>query len=208
LRRQTIDVYQIHNPPPEVWQQDEVYRLLDQFKARGEIRARGQSISTMDEGIHLIENRKVDVIQVLFNILNQEPARVLLPAAEKHGIGIIVRVPLASGLLTGKYASGHRFSAEDNRSNYLSPKRLKEALTKVERFKEITRDCGLTLPQIALAFILRHSGVSVAIAGAKSPAQAESNASASDAILNDELAEQIRKEFSDYNFFLRYSVRV
>ncbi|HJZ11655.1 MAG TPA: aldo/keto reductase, partial [Acidobacteriota bacterium] len=109
LKREIIDIYQLHNPPPNVWLQDEVFDLLHRLKVEGKIRASGVSISTMEEGIHLIEKKKVDCLQVLLNVFNQEPARKLLPLAEKSGVGIVVRVPLASGLLTGKFKAGHQF---------------------------------------------------------------------------------------------------
>jgi aryl-alcohol dehydrogenase-like predicted oxidoreductase len=208
LRRDTIDLYQLHNPPPDVWKRDEIFRLLDQFKTEGKIRASGVSTSTAEEGIHLIENKKVDCLQILFNILQQEPALKVLPLAEKNRIGIVVRVPLASGLLTGKFNVGHEFARDDNRRNYLNAQRLGEALQKVERLKDITRDSKHSLSQSALAFLLKFSAISVAIPGAKNPSQVDQNASASDFILEDNVFEQIRKEFADYNFFQRYHVKV
>jgi aryl-alcohol dehydrogenase-like predicted oxidoreductase len=208
LKRSCVDLYQLHNPPPEVWQSDEVFEILDRLKKEGKIRCSGVSISTMEEGIHLVENKKVDSLQVLFNILNQEPARKLLPLAEKNGVGIIVRVPLASGLLTGKFSAGDRFPEDDNRRNYLTPSRLEEALQKVERLKKLTSHLNSPPGRIALAFLLKFSAVTSAIPGAKTPAQVEQNVSASEAILEENLFETIRREFSDYNFFLRYHVRV
>jgi aryl-alcohol dehydrogenase-like predicted oxidoreductase len=208
LNRDMIDIYQLHNPPPDVWQGDEVFEVLNTLKTEGKIRASGVSITSMEEGAHLIENNKVDCLQILFNILNQEPARKVLPLAKERGVGIIVRVPLASGLLTGKFQEGHQFSKDDNRKNYMSSKRLREALDKVNHLKKLIQGSGYSLGQVALAFILRSAGVSAAIPGAKTPAQAEQNASASEVVLSDDLFNAIREEFSDYNFFLRYSVRI
>lgn len=208
LKRDVIDVYQLHNPPSEIWQREEVFDLLSSLKKEGKIRASGVSITSMEEGIHLIENQKVDCLQVLLNVLNQEPARKVVPLAEQQGIGIIVRVPLASGLLTGKFHPGHQFSRDDNRKNYMSPKRLREALGKVDRLKELIRDTGYTPGQISLAFLLRLAGLCVPIPGAKSPAQVKQNASASDIVMSEELFQRIRSEFSDYNFFVRYNVRI
>jgi aryl-alcohol dehydrogenase-like predicted oxidoreductase len=208
LKRDAVDLYQLHNPPPDVWQGDEVFETLQQLKSEGKIRLIGVSISTMEQGIHLIENKKVDCLQVLFNILNQEPAKKLLPLAKENGIGIIVRVPLASGLLTGKFTADTTFAADDYRRNYLSPKRMREAVAKVERIKEIVKDTGATPTQIALAFILKHAAVSAPIPGAKTAEQVEQNVSASDLSLSDDIFKAIRKEFSGYNFYLRYGVRI
>lgn len=208
LRRETIDIYFLHNPPPEVWQKDEAFELLAKLKAEGKIRVRAVSVSTMEEAIHLVENDKVDALQVLINILNQEPAKKVLPLAEKKGIGIVARVPLASGLLTGKFAPDHPFPKDDNRINYLSAKRMKEALGKVEHLREIIQDSGFSMPQVALAFLLKFHAVSAPIPGAKTPAQVEQNASAAAIALSDELFHAIRAEFSGYNFYLRYGVRV
>jgi aryl-alcohol dehydrogenase-like predicted oxidoreductase len=156
----------------------------------------------------LIRENKVDCLQVLFNVLNQEPARELIPLAEKENVGILARVPLASGLLTGKFKESDRFFANDTRSNYLSPRRMSEVLEKIERLKELSKDSGYSLTQISLAFLLRFAGVTAPIPGAKNPQQVEQNASASEIQLSDQLFAQIKKELSGYNFFLRYNVRV
>lgn len=208
LKRDSVDLYQLHNPPPEVWQGDDVFETLALLKSEGKIRLSGVSISSMDEGIHLIEKRKVDCIQTLFNILNQDPARKLFRRAQENGIGILTRVPLASGLLTGKFTTETTFAQDDNRRLFLTKKRLPELIAAVERLKEITKDSGATLPQIALAFILKHSAVSAAIPGAKTPGQALQNASASDIQLDDKTFELIRKEYSGYNFYLRNGIKI
>ena len=206
LKRETIDIYQLHNPPPEVWQGEETFALLQQLKQEGKIRAAGVSISTMDEGIHLIETKKVDVLQVLFNVLNQAPANKLIPLAEKSQIGFIARVPLASGMLTGKFQPNHQFPDDDNRKNYLTPRRLTEALEKVTHLKQMVQDSGYTIQQVGLAFLLRFPVVP--IPGAKSPAHVEQNVTATEVQLPDHLFNAIREEFASYNFYLRYKVHV
>lgn len=208
LRRDSVDVYQFHNPPPAVLAAREPFHVLDSLKAEGKIRVRGVSVARPEEGVQLIREGKVDCIQVLFNILNQEPARELIPLAEKEGVGIIARVPLASGLLTGKFAANHQFPEDDNRRNYLGPKRMKEALGRVERLKSMIKDSGCSMPQAALAFLLKHPGVSSPIPGAKTAAQVEQNASASGIAMSDELFNAIRREFQGYNFYLRHMVHV
>jgi aryl-alcohol dehydrogenase-like predicted oxidoreductase len=206
LKRETVDIYQLHNPPPEVWQSEEVFQLLHQLKQEGKIRAAGVSISTMEEGIHLIENRKVDLLQILFNVLNQAPADELIPLAKKSEAGLIARVPLASGLLTGKFRRSHHFPEDDNRKNYLTPRRLSEALERVDRLKQMVQDSGYTVQQVGLAFLLRFPVVP--IPGAKTAAQVEQNMSATEVQLPDYLFDAIRAEFASYNFYLRHKVHV
>ena len=206
LKRETVDIFQLHNPPPEVWQSDEVFSLLNKLKQEGKIKASGVSITGMEEGIHLIQNRKVEILQVLFNILNQAPADKLLQMAEENNIGLIARVPLASGLLTGKYTGNHTFSKDDNRQNYLTPRRMLEVLEKVEKLKQMIAGTGYELQQIAMSFLLRFPVVP--IPGAKTVAQLEQNVAATEVVLEDDLFNQIRKEFAGYNFYLRHKVHV
>lgn len=208
LNRESLDLYQLHNPDPGTYKKGEVFDAMNRLKEEGKIRAIGVSISNPKEGLDLIRNHKVDCLQVLFNILNQEPARELIPEAEKNGVGIIVRVPLASGLLTGKFRETDHFFSDDNRSNYLTPQRMKEALGKVERLKELTAEVELPLGVVSLAFLLRFAGVSCLIPGAKNPQQVEQNASASGLQIPGDIIDSIREEFSGYNFYLRYNVRV
>ena len=136
LNREVIDVYQFHNPEPNDYRSEDLLEVLQKLKHEGKIRAVGVSISNPEEGLELLKQHKVDTLQVLFNVLNQEPARKLIPQAESDGVGIIVRVPLASGLLTGKFQETDRFFSNDNRSNYLNPRRMKETLTAVVESKK------------------------------------------------------------------------
>jgi len=111
-------------------------------------------------------------------------------------------------LLTGKFTPDHRFARDDNRINYLSTKRFHEALERVDQLKQLTAQTGYTLAEIAIAFILKFEAVGSVIPGAKTAAQVEQNAKGSDVFLGDDLFKQIRKQFVDYNFYLRYQVRV
>jgi aryl-alcohol dehydrogenase-like predicted oxidoreductase len=208
LNREAIDLYQLHNPDPGTYKKGEVFGAMNRLKEEGKIRAIGVSISNPKEGLDLIRNHKPDCLQVLFNILNQEPANELIPEAEKNGVGIIVRVPLASGLLTGKFRETDHFYSDDNRSNYLIPQRMKEALNKLEKLKELTAEFKMPLGVFSLAFLLNFAGVSCLIPGAKNPKQVEQNASASGIEIRDDIVQSIREEFSGYNFYLRYNVRV
>jgi aryl-alcohol dehydrogenase-like predicted oxidoreductase len=206
LKRDMVDIFQLHNPPPEIWERGEIFLLLEMLQQEGKIRACGVSISSMEEGIHLIQNGKVDLLQVLLNIFNQAPLDQLIPLAKRESIGIIARVPLASGLLTGKYNQEHVFSADDNRRNYLTARRLREACERVERFRQIILDTGYSMQQIALAFLL--SSKAIPIPGAKTVEQLEQNVSATNVVLDDELFQTICDEFAGYNFYLRHKIHV
>jgi aryl-alcohol dehydrogenase-like predicted oxidoreductase len=206
LQRDHIDLYQLHNPPPEVWRSDDVFVLLEKLKKEGKIRASGVSITTIEEGSHLVKEKKVDVIQLIFNVLNQKPATTILPLAKKNDIGILARVPLASGLLTGKFERDHQFSINDNRRNYLTGSRFQEALDQIDRFKEIICDTGFTMEQVSLAYLLRFEVVP--IPGAKTPDQVKRNVSSTEIILSDQIKKEIETAFQNYNFYLRYKPHV
>ncbi|HSE43180.1 MAG TPA: aldo/keto reductase [Acidobacteriota bacterium] len=208
LNRNVIDLYQFHNPEANDYRREDLFEVLQKLKEEGKIRAAGVSISSPREGLALLKHPVIDSIQVLLNVLNQEPARNLVPEAEAKGVGIVVRVPLASGLLTGKFKETDRFFSDDNRSNYLTPRRMKETIAAVDRIQEITAKTNLPLAATSLAFLLHFSGVSCLIPGAKNPVQVEQNASASDIRLSDEMVKSLREEFSEFNFFLKNNIRV
>ncbi|PLT31286.1 aldo/keto reductase [Peribacillus deserti] len=116
LKREAIDLYQVHCPPTEVLKDGRVFEVLDQLKSEGKIRNYGVSVETVEEGLICLQNPNVKSLQVIFNIFRQKPLEGLLPEAYKKGVGILVRLPLASGLLTGKYTKDHVFEEDDHRS--------------------------------------------------------------------------------------------
>lgn len=116
LERDTIDLYQIHCAPFEILQQGAVFEVLDKLKQEGKIRAYGVSVETVEEGLFCLEQSGVDALQIIFNIFRQKPIAELLPQAEERGVGVLVRLPLASGLLTGKFTTDATFEAEDHRN--------------------------------------------------------------------------------------------
>jgi aryl-alcohol dehydrogenase-like predicted oxidoreductase len=116
LNREAIDLYQIHCPPIEILKDGKVFEVLDQLQQEGKIKHYGVSVETVEEGLLCLENPNVKALQVIFNLFRQKPLETLLPEAKKRNTGILVRLPLASGLLTGKFTSDHQFEAEDHRS--------------------------------------------------------------------------------------------
>src|SRR2546423_12265806 len=137
LRTDYIDLYQTHNPTLDDLRREEIQEAMEMLQDAGKIRSWGISVSTPEEGMEIVEHGWAHTIQVLYNILNQAPARELFPAAQAKGYGIIARVPLASGLLTGKFRPDAQFAADDVRQNFLTPRRLQEAVDNVDEAKAI-----------------------------------------------------------------------
>ncbi|QHW29815.1 aldo/keto reductase [Paenibacillus rhizovicinus] len=116
LERETIDLYQIHCAPFEILKQGAVFEVLDKLQREGKIRSYGVSVETVEEGLFCLEKSGVQALQIIFNIFRQKPIAELLPRARERGVGLLVRLPLASGLLTGKFAANTSFEAEDHRN--------------------------------------------------------------------------------------------
>ena len=137
LRTDYIDLYQMHNPTIDDLRHEEIQDAMERLQDAGKIRFWGVSVSTPEEGIEIMQRGWAHALQVLYNVLNQAPATVLFPTAKEKGYGIIARVPLASGLLTGKFRIDSVFPADDVRQNFLTPRRLQEALERVDEAKSI-----------------------------------------------------------------------
>jgi aryl-alcohol dehydrogenase-like predicted oxidoreductase len=116
LNREVIDLYQVHCPATEILRDGQVFDTLDRLQREGKIRHYGVSVETVDEGLICLENPNVKSLQVILNIFRQKPLEILLPEAHKRGVGVLVRLPLASGLLTGKYTNDHIFEEDDHRN--------------------------------------------------------------------------------------------
>jgi aryl-alcohol dehydrogenase-like predicted oxidoreductase len=116
LEREYIDLYQIHCPPTEILRDGKVFEVLDKLQQEGKIRYYGVSVETVEEGLICLENPNVRALQVIFNLFRQKPLETLLPEAYRKGVGILARVPLASGLLTGKFTKQATFESDDHRN--------------------------------------------------------------------------------------------
>ncbi|MGD0093137.1 MAG: aldo/keto reductase [Planctomycetota bacterium] len=174
----SIDLYQLHNPPREVIAGRAVWDALRELKDKTKIAHYGISIGRPEEGLLAIEKGEVESIQVAYNLLRREAARELFEEAYKKSVGIVVRVPLASGLLTGKYQPGHRFPDNDHRKDTYPPEKLAAALARVEKLRFLAENTGRTLAQAALKFCLAHPAVSTVIPGVKTPEQVRENVAA------------------------------
>jgi aryl-alcohol dehydrogenase-like predicted oxidoreductase len=115
LNRETIDLYQIHCPPLEILKEGSVFGVLDQLQLEGKIRSYGVSVESVEEGLYCLGQPGVQALQIIYNLFRQKPLEELLPLALEREVGLLVRLPLASGLLTGKFTSDYKFEAEDHR---------------------------------------------------------------------------------------------
>src|SRR5438874_6162429 len=208
LRTDYVDLYQAHNPTTEQLRREEIQEAMERLQEIGKVRYWGVSISTNEEGIEIINRGWGHALQVLYNVLNQSPANELLPLAKQKGYGIIARVPLASGLLTGKFRIDTAFPADDVRQNFLTPKRLEEALRRVDEVKSIVGGGAKSLADAALQFVLANDAVSTTIPGARNVRQVEMNVAAAETRLPPDVIDRLRKRVGDFNFYQRHAIRI
>jgi aryl-alcohol dehydrogenase-like predicted oxidoreductase len=183
LRMEHVDLYQLHSATDTAHYTDETFEALERLKAQGKIRFYGISVGPCVHGPWVIRSTQADVIQVVYNMLEREPEQELLLLAKERNIGIIARVPLASGFLSGKFTSDTRFAANDHRALTYPPEKISAMVGRVGRLGFLTEGQGKTLAQAALQYCLSHPAVSAVIPGAKTPEQARANAAASDGTL-------------------------
>jgi aryl-alcohol dehydrogenase-like predicted oxidoreductase len=189
LEADAIDLLQLHCPPSALYADTGIYQLLDSLVDQGLIRHYGVSVETVDEALAAIRHPGVKTVQIIFNMFRMKPAERFFPAAKAANVGVLARVPLASGLLTGKLHANSAFAPDDHRLF----NRHGEAFDKGETFAGVPYDVGLaavdelkavvtgpTLAQFALRWILMFDAVTCAIPGARTPDQARANAAAAD----------------------------
>src|SRR6185369_11687368 len=190
LKTDTIDLLQLHCPPTEVYYRPEVFGVLDDLVKAGKLRHYGVSVERIEEALKAIEFPNVQSVQIIFNIFRQRPAELLFAEAQKRKVGILARVPLASGLLSGKMSRRSKFAKDDHRNfnrhgaafdrgETFSGVDFKTGLSAVEQLKKLVPS-GASLAQLALRWILEFPAVTCAIPGAKRPAQVMDNIAASD----------------------------
>lgn len=186
LRVDAIDVYQFHSGSDEWFRNDELWTMLDEQKRAGKVRHLGVSILGKGSEAQARQARGVgaEVLQVIYNRLDRRPEEDYFPHAERDRLGVLARVPLASGLLAGKYRSGATFAANDFRSSIGSEK-LERSLEEVERLRREEVPEGVPMAQWALAWCLKNPTVTAVIPGCKDAAQVHANATAAD-LLQDE----------------------
>lgn len=209
LQTDSLDLVQLHCPPTDVYYTPEVFDAMDDLVRQGKIQHYGVSVERVEEALKAIEYPNVKTIQIIFNMFRLRPAELFFEQAKKRRVGILARVPLASGMLTGKLTKESNFEKDDHRAF----NRNGEAFDRGETFSGIDYETGLkavaeikkicpqnmTLPQLALAWILMHDAVTCAIPGAKRPSQVEENVKASDIDkLPDDFMKNIEKVYDNY----------
>ena len=185
---ETLDLVQLHCPPDGVYDSDAVFEALDRMVDAGRMRAYGVSVETCEQALKAIARPHVASVQIILNCFRLKPLEAVLPAAARAGVGIIARVPLASGMLSGRYDQNTVFAADDHR-NYnrsgeafdvgetFSGVPFEVGLQAVEELKRLL-DPGVTLAQFALRWVIDQPGVSTVIPGARNPEQVRGNAAA------------------------------
>ena len=203
-----IDLVQLHCPPSEICGKPETYEMMDEIVKKGKIKYYGVSVEKVSEALDAIKHPNVKSIQIIFNIFRQKPSEIFFHEAKKNNVAIIARVPLASGLLTGKMNNNSSFPKNDHR-NYningdafdvgetFSGVNFSKGLEAVEELKKIIPN-GFSLTDLALKWILSHPEVTVVIPGAKNKIQAELNVKASELSDISSIKESIKEIYSKY----------
>jgi aryl-alcohol dehydrogenase-like predicted oxidoreductase len=181
LRMESIDLYQFHSGPDAAFENEGLWTMLAGHKDAGKVRHLGVSILGKGSQHQAREARRVgaEVLQVIYNRLDRRPEQMYFPGAQAEHLGILARVPLASGLLTGKYGPGATFQPNDVRAAFDAPK-LRNDLAEVQRLARTEVPPGASMAQWALAWCLKNPAVTAAIPGCKDPAQVAANAAAAD----------------------------
>ena len=208
LNTETLDLVQLHCPPVEVYYRPEVFGWLDDMVKAGKMRYYGVSVEKVEEALKAIEYPGVQTVQIIFNMFRQRPAELFFSEAQRRKVGILARLPLASGMLAGKMTRSSSFAPEDHRAG----NRQGEWFDRGETFSGVDFETGLqvveelrpmvpagyTLAQLAMRWILMFEAVTCAIPGAKRAAQEEENARAADMPpLSDETMRRVRELYEE-----------
>ena len=202
LETERLDLLQLHCPPTESLYRPELFGILDDLVQQGKIRYYGVSVQKVEEALKAIEYPNVQTIQIIFNIFRQRPSDLFFREASRRNVGILARVPLSSGMLTGKLNSSSTFANDDHRNFNRQGKAFdrgetfsgvdyETGLAAVEELRKLLPE-GMTMSQLALRWILMFDAVTCAIPGAKRPSQVEENVAAADLpALSDEVMQRV-----------------
>jgi aryl-alcohol dehydrogenase-like predicted oxidoreductase len=210
LQVDALDIVQLHCPPTEVYYRQEVFGALDDLVQTGKIRHYGVSVEKVEEALKAIEYPGVQTVQIIFNMFRLRPAWLFFQEAKRRKVGILARVPLASGLLSGKINASTQFAPDDHRNfnrhgeafdvgeTFSGVEDFDRGLAAVEEIRKLVPQ-GATMAQFALRWILMFDAVSCAIPGAKNPDQARQNAAAADLpALTDAQMSEIERIYNRY----------
>lgn len=207
LSTDCLDLLQLHCPPTSLYEHAEVFGILDHLVRAGKIRYYGVSVEKVEEALRAIQHPHVQTVQIIFNCFRQRPAEEFFAEAKHRRVGILARVPLASGLLTGKFNSESNFPADDHRNfnrhgkafdvgETFSGVDFKIGLEAVEELRRLV-PAGVSMSEFALRWILMFDAVTCAIPGGKRPEQVSDNCRASDLpLLSDETMTDVRAMYN------------
>lgn len=211
LGTDTIELLQLHCPPTAVYTMPEVFGALDDLVREGKLRHYGVSVERIDEAMAAIKFPGVQSVQIIFNLFRQRPAEVFLPAAQAAQVGVLARLPLSSGMLSGKFTRDSTFAADDHRGfnrqgeafdkgETFSGVDFEQGLAAVEELRRLLPE-GVSMARLALRWILMFEAITTAIPGGRTPAQVDENVSAADlaalpAPLMDALADLYRRRIA------------
>jgi len=206
LQSDYIDVYSLHNPKMDAMQNDELFGALDDLVKKGTLRshgvALGPAIGWKEEGIFSIENRNITCLQTVYNVLEQDPGRDLMSSAKENDVGIMVRVPDASGLLTGKVKADTKFDKNDHRS-FRKEEFIREAMQKIDNMRPIADGKGWNITELAIKFILSQPQISVVLPTMVSVEELEMFASISDGNYLSPTESARLTEMYENNFYVK-----
>jgi aryl-alcohol dehydrogenase-like predicted oxidoreductase len=206
LQSDYIDVYSLHNPKMDAIKDDNLFAAIEALVKEGTIKshgaALGPAIGWKEEGIEVIEKRGITCLQTVYNILEQDPGRDFMRAAGRNKIGIMVRVPDASGLLTGKVTADTKFNKNDHRS-FRKQEFILEALQKIENIKPIASNKGWNIAELAIKFILSQKPISVVLPTMTSIEEIEMFVALSDGQYLSESEAASIEEMYEKNFYVR-----
>ena len=199
LNTDCIDVLLLHTWTRAWNSKPTALETLQELKKEGKIKTIGLSTPEQDQNcvVDLMRRGYLDVIQVIYNIFDQEPAAEILPVAKETETGVMVRVAFDEGVLTGKYKADSTFPEDDFRSGYFAGDRMARAVARVDKIKKEIEGTSLTMPQLALKFALSHEGVSAVIPGIRNHQQAIANTAVSDL---DDLSEDLLARLQKHNW--------
>jgi aryl-alcohol dehydrogenase-like predicted oxidoreductase len=190
LETEALDLLQLHCPPTAVYTMPEVFGALDTLVREGKLRHYGVSVERIDEALAALKFPGVQSVQIIYNLFRQRPAEVFLPAARAAQVGVLARLPLSSGMLSGKFTRDSKFGADDHRGfnrqgeafdkgETFSGVDYEQGLAAVEELRQLLPE-GVSMARLALRWILMNEAVTTAIPGGRTPAQVDENVSAAD----------------------------
>ncbi len=174
---EAFDLYLLHNPSVEDLEKEMSFDVLDKYKAQGKMKHWGVSVNTLPECELAVSGGRAEAMQMEYNILEQEPAEVFAKA-KAAGVGVISRVPLKRGFLSGRFEETHTFTEKDMRSRVLSPENMRKFRVRLDRLREVAEELGHPAAEVAIRFCVSNPNVSTVLPGIRTPAQAKEDAAA------------------------------